>query len=142
MGGPLISHVGIAVVDLEAAIARFELLLGCKPVFVKEVADQQVKVAMFTTGGSGSEEYGGRIELVAGAGPQSPLCRFIEKRGEGLHHICVYVDDLESKLSQLSESGVALIDPTPRVGAEGRRVAFVHPRGLNGVLVELEERPG
>ncbi|HKK20503.1 MAG TPA: VOC family protein, partial [candidate division Zixibacteria bacterium] len=70
----------------------------------------------------------------------SPVARFIAKRGEGLHHICIYVDDINAKLAELKSAGVKLIDETPRVGAEGHLIAFVHPSGMNGVLIELEQR--
>ncbi len=142
MDKSLISHVGIAVADLETGIARYELLIGRKPLLVREVAEQRVKVAIFAAGGSTGKEFGGRIELVAATDPLSPVNRFIEKRGEGLHHICIHVDDIVEKLSELKKAGVQLIDETPRIGAEGRKVAFVHPQGMNGVLIELEEGSG
>jgi len=140
MNKPLISHVGIAVADLETGIARYALLFGCKPALIKEVVDQQVKVAIFCRGGPEGQPGCCRIELVAGTDPRSPITRFIEKRGEGLHHVCICVDDIESKLSELKEAGFRLIDEQPRIGAEGHKVAFVHPQGMNGVMVELEER--
>jgi len=135
MIGPMVSHIGIAVADLESAIERYRLLTGCDPE-LHEVPDQQVRVAMFAVGPNGT-----RIELVAATAPDSPVARFIEKRGEGLHHICLYTDDLESKLADLTSAGVRLIDTKPRIGADGTRIAFVHPSGSNGVLIELEERP-
>jgi len=140
VGGPFISHIGIAVADLDAAVSRWEKLLGCPPSLVTEVADQSVRVAMFAPPGA-RDGACRRIELIAATAPDSPVGRFVEKRGEGLHHLCLYVDDIESKLSELKAAGVPLIDETPRVGAEGRRVAFVHPRGTHGVLIEYEERP-
>ncbi len=128
-----ISHIGIAVADLEQAIRNFGLVTGSQSPEICEVAEQQVRVAMF--GGDG-----GRIELVAATSPDSPVARFIEKRGEGLHHICIYVDDIETALGDLKQAGVKLIDETPRVGAEGKLIAFVHPASMNGVLIELEQR--
>ncbi|UCE25921.1 MAG: methylmalonyl-CoA epimerase [Candidatus Zixiibacteriota bacterium] len=128
-----ISHIGIAVTDLEKAIEKFGLVTGNRSPEICEVVDQQVRVAMF--GGDG-----GRIELVAATTADSPVARFIEKRGEGLHHICLYVDDIETILGELKQAGVKLIDETPRVGAEGRLIAFVHPSSMNGVLIELEQR--
>ena len=137
----LISHIGIAVDDLEAAIASYELLLGCKPILVTEVKDQKVKIAMFSPSATDSST-GGRIELLAGTDQDSPISRFIDKRGQGLHHTCIYVDDIEATLARLLAAGIRLIDQTPRIGVEGNKIAFVHPKGTNGVLIELEERPG
>jgi len=136
MAEPLISHVGIAVENLETAIERYRLLLGVEPAEVVEVPDQKVRVAIFDAAGY----PGGRIELLQATSPDSPIARFLTKRGEGLHHLCLYVDDLEKKLAQLKGSGVRLIDESPRAGAEGSRIAFVHPSGTNSVLIELEER--
>jgi methylmalonyl-CoA/ethylmalonyl-CoA epimerase len=136
---PLISHVGIAVKELDSAIARWKLISGNQSPVIEDVADQKVRVAMFSTAG-GSEHIGGRVELVAATSPDSPIARFIEKNGEGLHHICIYVDDIEAKLRELKAEGVRLIDELPRIGAEGKRIAFVHPSSMGGVLIELEER--
>lgn len=135
----LISHVGIAVRDFDAAVSRYVLLTGDDAPFITEVPDQMVKVAIFS-GGSPGPHAGGRIELVSPTSPESPIARFLEKRGEGLHHVCVYVDDLERRLSELEAAGARLIDEQPRIGAEGNRIAFVHPAGSHGVLMELEER--
>jgi methylmalonyl-CoA/ethylmalonyl-CoA epimerase len=132
----LISHIGIAVRDLQTGIATWERATGRKVALVTEVADQKVIVAMF-----GADDHSGaRIELVAPTSSDSPIARFIEKRGEGLHHICIYVDDIEGRLRELQEAGVALIDKVPRIGAEGDKIAFVHPSGLNGVLLELHQK--
>lgn len=131
----LISHIGIAVADLDAAIARYQLLLDQPPSAREEVTDQKVRVAMF----AGSAPHG-RIELVAPTAADSPIAKFLATRGEGLHHICVYVDDLAATLSRLSAAGVRLIDAVPRRGAEGKLIAFVHPSGMGGVLIELEQR--
>ncbi len=108
---------------------------GNAPV-VHTVEDQQIQVAIFQ---SIDSESGG-IELVAPTSPDSPVARFIEKRGEGLHHICLYVDDIRTRIKELKAAGVKLIDETPRIGAEGNLIAFVHPSGMNGVLIELEEK--
>lgn len=135
----LISHIGIAVKNLDSAIERYKLITGSAPVVIEEIPDQNVKVAIFDDAPKGST-LGGRIELVAATSPDSPITRFIDKYGEGLHHICTYVDDIEKKLLELSDSGVRLIDSKPRVGAEGSRIAFIHPAGFGGVLLELEER--
>jgi methylmalonyl-CoA/ethylmalonyl-CoA epimerase len=138
MAAPLISHVGIAVENLDAAITRYRLLLGADPVHVIDVPDQKVRVAIFPASGY----PGGRIELLQAMSPDSAIARFISKRGEGLHHLCLYVDDIERKLEELKTAGFQLIDESPRIGAEGNRIAFVHPGSANGVLIELEERRG
>lgn len=137
MNRDLISHVGIAVADLDAAIERFQLLIGKGPDHVTEVADQKVSVAMF----AGTSEGSSRIELVAPSTPDSSVAAFLQKRGEGLHHLCIYVDDIESTLAHLKSAGVKLIDETPRVGADGNKIAFVHPSDMHGVLIELEQKP-
>ena len=133
MTKPLVSHVGIAVKDLESAIKSYEILTGAKNPVIENVESEKVKVALFS-GGSG------RIELLAATSEDSPIAKFINKRGEGLHHICIYVDDIESKLSELKKAGIKVIDETYRLGAGGKKIAFVHPQNLNGVLIELEER--
>lgn len=134
----LISHVGIAVRDLEKSIAAYETLTGYKVNMVTDVPDQRVKVAMFAA--APDAHTGGRIELVAATSPDSPIAKFLDRRGEGLHHICIYVDDIEARLAELQAAGIALIDRIPRIGADGEKIAFVHPSGLNGVLLELQEK--
>ncbi|MBU8934599.1 MAG: methylmalonyl-CoA epimerase [candidate division Zixibacteria bacterium] len=136
----LISHVGIAVADFEEAVERYRILTGDRQPHIVEVTDQQVKVAIFSTNDSAIESIEGRIELVSPISEKSPVARFLKKKGEGLHHICIFVDNLEEKLTELKASGIRLIDEFPRIGAEGNRIAFVHPAGMNGVLIELEER--
>jgi methylmalonyl-CoA epimerase len=136
---PLVSHVSIAVSDLEKGIALMQMVTGMTPELVREVPEQKVKVALFSGGPTG-EHGGGNVELVSPTEADSPVGRFIAGKGEGLHHICIYVDDLESKLKELKSAGVRLIDEQPRIGAEGGKIAFVHPSSCNGVLVELEER--
>ena len=136
MNRDLISHVGIAVADLDAAVERFQLLIGKEPDHVTEVADQKVNVAMFT----GESEGSTRIELVAPTTADSSVATFLQKKGEGLHHLCIYVDDIKATLAELKSSGVRLIDETPRIGAEGNKIAFVHPSDMHGVLIELEQR--
>ena len=131
----LISHIGIAVADLQKSIRAFESLTGRKVEAITDVPDQKVRVAMF----GGHETV--RIELVAATAQDSPIARFIEKKGEGLHHICIYVDDIDKRLRELKAVGVRLIDEQPRIGADGARIAFVHPTGAGGVLVELQEKP-
>lgn len=136
MTDPVISHLGIAVRDLDASIKLWKVLLGAKPILVADVPDQKVRVAIFAKGVTDS---GGRIELVAPTSPDSPIQKFLDSRGEGLHHVCVYVENLDLRLNELTSAGVRLIDKIPRIGAEGNRIAFVHPMGTGGVLLELEE---
>jgi methylmalonyl-CoA/ethylmalonyl-CoA epimerase len=132
----MISHIGIAVPDLDAAVERYKLLTGVADPQITEVPEQKVRVAIFPAATPG----GARIELLEPTSPDSPIAGFLAKRGGGLHHLCLYTDDITARLAELSTAGVKLIDKTPRTGAEGGRIAFVHPADLNGVLVELEEK--
>jgi len=129
----LLSHVGIAVRDLDSAIKSYAVLSGAQNPAIENVESEKVKVAMLSSGGD-------RIELLAATSDDSPIAKFINNRGEGLHHICIYVDDIELKLRELKKAGIKVIDETYRLGAEGKKIAFVHPQNLNGVLIELEER--
>lgn len=126
-----IDHIGIAVRDIEQALQVYQVALGLPVKDVVDVPDQQVRVAFLPLGES-------NIELVQPTTDDSGTAKFIEKRGEGIHHICVQVDDIEAALAQLKANGVPLIDQEPRAGAHGR-VAFVHPKGTHGVLMELVE---
>ena len=126
-----IDHIGIAVPSLEQATAAWEAL-GFRVEATQEVPTEKVRVAFLPVGES-------RLELLEPTDPSSTIARFLEKRS-GLHHVCVLVDDLDAALAALKAKGVPLLDETPRVGAGGSRVAFVHPRGAAGVLLELEER--
>ena len=125
-------HVGIAVADLEAAKARWALL-GYREVARGRVEAQGVEVVML------KEEAGALLELLAPLGPETPVGRFLKKRGEGQHHLAFAVQGLEHWLRALKAAGVPLIDETPRPGFGGHRVAFLHPRAFGGVLVELVE---
>lgn len=127
-----ISHIGVAVSDLDRSIQLYRDVLGLELVDVEEVPDQQVRVALFRVGES-------RVELLGATSPRSPVARFLERHGEGVHHVAYEVDDLAAALQALQAQGVELIDKTPRVGAGGMRIAFVHPRALGGVLTELCE---
>ena len=127
-----ISHVAIAVKNLDDAIMRYTQVMGMTLKCTEEVADQKVKVAMLPLGES-------RIELVQPTSPDSPVQKFIDAKGEGIHHIAFEVDDLEASLNLLKYAGMQLIDQKPRIGAEGARIAFVHPKALNGVMLELIE---
>ncbi|HEY0006184.1 MAG TPA: methylmalonyl-CoA epimerase [Pyrinomonadaceae bacterium] len=125
-----IEHIGIATRGLEEALGFWRDALGLEVLHTEEVSEQKVRVAMLPVGEP-------RIELLEPTSDDSPVARFIEKRGPGIHHIAVRVEDIEARLAQLKEQGVRLIDETPRVGAGGCLVAFVHPSSANGVLLEL-----
>ncbi|MFO0416208.1 MAG: methylmalonyl-CoA epimerase [Pseudomonadota bacterium] len=125
-----VDHIGIAVADLEAAIALYTTTTGASVTLRETVVEQGVQLAFISTGGA-------KLELLAPLNDSSTLAKFIAKRGPGLHHICYRVDDIESELSRLKASGATLIDSTPRHGAGGARIAFISPKSFNGVLTEL-----
>jgi len=125
-----INHLGIATKGIEEALKFWENALGLENVHTETVEDQQVRVAMLPIGES-------RIELLEPTSEDSPISKFLEKRGGGIHHIAVEVEDIEAALAKLKAEGARLIDETPRIGAEGCLVAFVHPSSANGVLLEL-----
>ncbi len=125
-----VDHIAIAVRDLEQALKPYQEALGLTLSDVEEVTDQQVRIAFLPVGDTD-------IELLEPTAADSGVARFLEKRGEGLHHICLEVDDLEATLATLKAQGVRLIDEKPRDGGRGKRIAFVHPRSMQGVLVEL-----
>ena len=127
-----IHHIAIAVKDLEASARTFEQILGVPPSKVQEVPSERVRVAFFPFGGA-------EIELVQGLGAENPVANFIAKRGEGIHHICFEVADLQSTLDRLAAAGIPLLDRTGKPGACGQ-VAFLHPKGANGVLIELVQK--
>ncbi len=127
-----IDHVGIAVKSLEEAIKVWEGL-GLKVEEIEEVPDQKVRTAIIHVGES-------RIELLEPTADDSPIAKFIAKRGEGIHHIALGVSDIEGHLKKLKEKGYRLIDEKPRIGAGGAKIAFVHPKALTGVLLELCQR--
>ncbi|MCD6559171.1 methylmalonyl-CoA epimerase [Thermococci archaeon] len=127
-----IDHVGIAVKNLDEAIKVWESL-GLNVEEIEEVPEQKVRTAIFHVGES-------RIELLEGTSEDSPISKFITKRGEGIHHIALGVDDIEEHLKKLEEQGFRLIDKQPRDGAGGAKIAFVHPKSVNGVLLELCQR--
>lgn len=129
-----INHIGIAVKSLDAQRAFYESVLGARFEGIEEVPDQRVRVAFFAVGEPGHEVH---IELLEPTAPDSPISAFLEKRGEGLHHVAYAVADLASRLTKLKSDGVRLIDESPRPGARGSRVAFIHPKASMGVLTEL-----
>lgn len=125
-----INHLGIATKGIDEALKFWEDALGLENVHTEIVEDQKVRVAMLPIGES-------RIELLEATAEDSPIAKFLEKRGGGIHHIAVEVEDIEAALAKLKAEGMRLIDEKPRVGAEGCLVAFVHPSSANGVLLEL-----
>ncbi len=129
-----VDHVAIAVKNLDAAIAFYRDVVGLELQEIEEVPGQQVRTAIF---GHGM----GRIELICPTSPDTGVARFLDKRGEGLHHICIEVDDIDAALDALRQAGAPLIDEVPQPGAGGARVAFVHPKGARGVLTELRQGP-
>jgi methylmalonyl-CoA/ethylmalonyl-CoA epimerase len=129
-----IEHIGIAVKSLEEAIPFWEKQLGLKCYAIEEVKEQKVRTAFFKIGQS-------KIELLESTDPEGPIGKFVEKKGEGVHHVAVAVEGLQANLTELEGKGAQLIDKTPRKGAEGLNIAFVHPKATRGVLLELCENP-
>jgi len=128
-----IEHIGIAVRSLDEAIPFYENVFGLRCYNIEEVADQRVKTAFFMIGQT-------KIELLESTDPEGPIGKFIEKKGEGIHHIALAVTNLRGKLAEAESKGVKLIDSTPRKGAEGLDIAFIHPKSTFGVLTELCEK--
>lgn len=129
-----IEHIGIAVKNLNDAIKFYEEVLGLKCYAVEDVEDQKVKTAFFKIGQT-------KIELLESTDAEGPVAKFIEKRGEGLHHIAFAAENLSSALTELKDKGIKLIDKNPRGGAEGLDIAFLHPKSTHGVLTELCSKP-
>lgn len=127
-----IEHIGIAVKDLETAIPLYEKLLNTGCYKTEEVAHEQVKTAFFATGPN-------KIELLESTQAQGVINRFIEKKGEGIHHIAFEVHDIRAEMARLKAAGFELLQEEPRLGADNKLVCFVHPRSANGVLIELCE---
>ncbi|MDK2855578.1 MAG: methylmalonyl-CoA/ethylmalonyl-CoA epimerase [Bacillota bacterium] len=128
-----VDHIGIAVADLQKALKLYEETLGIKCAGVEEVAEQKVRTAFLPVGDT-------EIELLESTDPTSTVARFIEKRGEGIHHIALRVDDIKTALEKMKAAGIRLLDEVPRPGAGGARIAFLHPKDTGGVLIELIER--
>lgn len=129
-----IEHIGIAVKSLDEAIPYYENILGLKCYSIEEVADQKVRTAFFMIGQT-------KLELLEPMSEDSTIAAFIEKRGEGMHHMAFAVEGLADVLNETAEKGVRLIDKAPRKGAEGLQIAFLHPKSTGGVLTELCEKP-
>jgi len=125
-----VEHIGIAVANLDEAIKYYEDVLGLKCYAIEEVAEQKVKVAFFQVGDT-------KIELLETTDPEGPVGKFIEKKGPGVHHIAFAVDCTDSALKAVEEKGAALIDKTHRIGAEGLKIGFLHPKSTFGVLTEF-----
>ncbi len=126
-----IDHIGVAVKDLESAMEVYKKL-GFEIEGIEEVREQKVKVAMLPVGES-------KIELIEATSDDSVIARFVEKKGEGIHHIAVNVDDIEKALDSAKAQGLQLIDEKPRIGVGGKKIAFVHPKSTKGVLLEFVE---
>jgi methylmalonyl-CoA/ethylmalonyl-CoA epimerase len=129
----VVDHIGIAVKSIEESLKFWEQTMGIKCEGVEEVAEQKVKTAFLPIKDT-------EIELLEGTGEDSPVSKFIEKKGQGIHHLALRVDNLEEALEELKEKGVRLIDEKPRKGAGGCKIAFVHPKTTGGILLELSER--
>ena len=125
-----IEHIGIAVKNLEASNQLFEKLLGVACYKMEDVLSEGVKTSFFKTGPN-------KIELLEASNEDSPIAKFIEKRGEGIHHIAFEVDDIDSEIERLKGEGFTIINETPKKGADNKLVAFIHPKTANGLLVEL-----
>ena len=125
-----LEHIGIAVKNLEASNELFEKLLGIAPYKTEEVALEQVVTSFFKTGES-------KVELLKATSPDSAIAKFIEARGEGLHHIAFEVEDIRAEMQRLEKEGFKILRPEPRRGADNKLVCFIHPKTANGVLVEL-----
>ena len=129
-----IDHVGIAVRDLAASVDRYRLAFGVEPAHRETIEHQGVEEVLFKVGTS-------YIQLLRALGPDTPVGRFLERRGEGVHHVGYRVADIRATLARLRDQGLPLVDPEPRAGSRGTTVAFVHPKGLDGVLIELVQEP-
>lgn len=129
-----IHHVGIAVRNLEESVGRWEALFGIQAGPVEELPDQRVRLVHLAFG------EGTSIELLSPLGPESPVARFLEKRGEGIHHLTLEVEDLVGVMEGLKKAGLEFTENKPRTGAGGSSIAFIHPKSLNGLLLELREK--
>ena len=125
-----IEHIGIAVKDLEAANELYGSLLGVVPYKQENVPSEGVTTSFFQTGDS-------KVELLMATDPNSPIAKFIEKRGEGLHHLAFAVEDIDQEVQRLVKAGFQVLNEQPKLGADNKRIVFLHPKGAHGVLVEL-----
>ncbi len=129
-----LDHIAIAVEALEGSVAFYQRVLGLEHKDTEEVKEQKVRTALLTAGET-------RIELLEPTAPDSPVARFIARRGQGLHHLAFRVENIAAVLDRLKKAGAELIDTTPKRGVGGSRIAFIHPRAGSGVLIELVETP-
>ncbi|MCZ2443063.1 MAG: methylmalonyl-CoA epimerase [Flavobacteriales bacterium] len=130
-----VEHIGIAVSDLQASIQLYTKLLGIAPYKTEEVASENVMTAFFLTGVN-------KIELLQATNPSSAIASFIEKRGEGIHHIAFHVEDIEAEMQRMKDNGFRLLQEKPKPGADNKLICFVHPKDAGGVLMELcQEKP-
>lgn len=127
-----LEHIGIAVKDLNASIKFYEETFGLKCYKIEEIDDQKVKTAFINIGNT-------KLELLESTSPDGPIAKFIEKKGEGIHHLAFSVEGLKESLNDAKEKGINLIDESPRKGADGLNIAFLHPKSTDGVLIELCE---
>lgn len=125
-----LEHIGIAVKDLQASNELFAKLLGQEPYKTEEVASENVLTSFFKTGQS-------KVELLVGTSPESPITKFIEKKGEGIHHVAFEVEDILAEMQRLEKEGFVILNKEPKRGADNKLVCFIHPKSANGVLVEL-----
>ena len=128
-----IDHIGIAVNNLEESLSFYEDALGLKVENIEEVPEQKVKVGFLDIGGV-------HLELLESTSSEGPVAKFIEKKGEGIHHIAILVDNIENSIESMKSNNVKLIDEVPRKGAGGSKMAFVHPKSTHGILLELYEK--
>lgn len=129
-----IEHIGIAVENIDKSSPFWKTVLGIPYSATEEVKEQGVVTDIFDTGR-------GKVELLEAISADSPIAKFIEKRGQGIHHICFQVDDIRGSIQELIDAGVTVINEEPKIGAEGLLVTFIHPKSTGGVLVELAEKP-
>lgn len=132
-----LEHIGIAVKSLKESNKLFEKLLNASPYKIETVASEQVTTSFFKTGES-------KVELLEATAPESPIAKFIEKRGEGIHHLAFAVDDIKGEIARLKAEGFVILNEEPKKGADNKWVCFLHPKSTNGVLIELcqEREPG
>ena len=129
-----IGHLGIAVKEIAEARRLFQDIFGMELVGTENVEEQKVTASIFSLGDS-------EIEILESTSPDGPVAKFIERRGEGIQHLAIQVDNLDAALEELKDKGIRLIDEKPREGASGARIAFLHPKSTLGILIELSERP-
>ena len=134
--GKRIDHIAIVVQDLDAALGVYRDLLGLPLERIEEVPAEKVKVAFLSL-----PEGDGEVELVQPTADDTGIARFLSKRGEGMHHICFEVDDIEAAMATMAASGLQVLEDKPRLGSQGRKYVFIHPKTAHGVLIELYERP-